>query len=229
MSRSQEAPRAAASLRRLADGLTVARALLGLPLVLALSAGAAGVAWGLLLLGGLSDWADGALARRAGGGTAWGARLDPLTDKILIAAPLLWLAAQPSWPQQLPLWAVWLLLARELLISGWRSGASGGGPASLAGKGKTVLQFASLLLLLWPPGWGLGFGTDQGASGLASGLHQLGWWLFWPSLLLALSSAWGYLRAPSPGASHGAAARPAPRRAWADQTSTPGNNRSPDP
>lgn len=178
-------------LRRLADGLTVGRALLGLPLILALAGGAAGLAWWLLLLGGLSDWADGLLARRAGGGSAWGARLDPLTDKILIAAPLLWLAAQPAWPQQLPLWAVWLLLARELLISGWRSGASGGGPASLAGKAKTVLQFASLLLLLWPMGWGLGSG------GLAADLHQLGWWLFWPSLLLALSSAWSYLRQAS--------------------------------
>jgi CDP-diacylglycerol--glycerol-3-phosphate 3-phosphatidyltransferase len=178
-------------LRRLADGLTVGRALLGLPLILALAGGAAGLAWWLLLLGGLSDWADGLLARRAGGGSAWGARLDPLTDKILIAAPLLWLAAQPAWPQQLPLWAVWLLLARELLISGWRSGASGGGPASLTGKAKTVLQFASLLLLLWPMGWGLGSG------GLAADLHQLGWWLFWPSLLLALSSAWSYLHQAS--------------------------------
>ena len=189
--------RAQAPLRRLADGLTVGRALLGLPLILALTGGAAGLAWWLLLLGGLSDWADGLLARRAGGGSAWGARLDPLTDKILIAAPLLWLAAQPAWPQQLPLWAVWLLLARELLISGWRSGAKGGGPASLAGKAKTVLQFASLLLLLWPQRWGLGFGMDQGAGDLPAGLHQWGWWLFWPSLLLALSSAWSYLRQAS--------------------------------
>jgi CDP-diacylglycerol--glycerol-3-phosphate 3-phosphatidyltransferase len=176
--------RPAPGLRRLADGLTAGRAVLGLPLILALGAGQSALAWWLLLLGGLSDWADGWCARRAGGGSEWGARIDPLTDKILIAAPLLWLAAQPVWPQQLPLWAVWLLLARELLISGWRSGASGGGPASLAGKAKTVLQFGSLLLLLWPAGWGF-----------AGGLHQLGWWLFWPSLLLALSSAWGYLRA----------------------------------
>ena len=187
--RARIPPMSPSLLRRLADGLTAARALLGLPLILALAAGWQGLAWWLLLLGGLSDWADGLLARRAGGGSEWGARLDPLTDKILIAAPLLWLAAQPAWPQQLPLWAVWLLLARELLVSGWRSGASGGGPASLAGKAKTVLQFTSLLLLLWPLGWRPGFDA-------AGGLHQLGWWLFWPSLLLALSSAWGYLGRP---------------------------------
>jgi CDP-diacylglycerol---glycerol-3-phosphate 3-phosphatidyltransferase len=163
-------------IRQLADGLTVARAVLGLPLIIALAGGQPALAWWLLLLGGLSDWADGALARRAGGGSVWGARLDPLTDKILISAPLLWLGSEGI----LPLWAIWLLLARELLISGWRSEASGGGPASLGGKAKTVLQFTSLLLLLWP--WG-GDGRAQ----------LVGWWLFWPCLLLALSSAWGYL------------------------------------
>jgi CDP-diacylglycerol--glycerol-3-phosphate 3-phosphatidyltransferase len=171
--------------RRLADGLTVGRALLGLPLLLCLAADWRSLAWVLLLLGGLSDAADGWLARRAGGGSVWGARLDPLSDKILISAPLLWLAAAGI----LPLWAVWLLLARELLISGWRAGQGSGGPASLGGKTKTVLQFLALLLLLWPDGWGLGAG-----AGLAGLLHGIGWWLFWPSLLLALSSALGYLR-----------------------------------
>jgi CDP-diacylglycerol--glycerol-3-phosphate 3-phosphatidyltransferase len=169
--------------RQLANGLTVGRALLGLPLIVALTSGQHALGWGLLLLGGLSDWADGVLARGAGGGSEWGARLDPLTDKILIAAPLLWIGAEG----RLPLWAIWLLLARELLISGWRSAATGGGPASLGGKAKTILQFVALLLLLWPNGWGVE---------LAAVFHTAGFWLFWPSLLLALSSAWGYLRTP---------------------------------
>jgi CDP-diacylglycerol--glycerol-3-phosphate 3-phosphatidyltransferase len=169
-------------MRQLADGLTLTRAVLGLPLIVALAAGNAVLAWLLLLAGGLSDWLDGLLARRAGGGSVWGARLDPLTDKILISAPLLWLGAAG----RLPLWAIWLLLARELLISGWRAAETSGGPASLGGKAKTVLQFASLLLLLWPMGWG---GATLGAA-----LHSAGWWLFWPSLVLALSSAVGYLR-----------------------------------
>jgi len=175
--------------RRLADGLTVARAVVGLPLILALSAGWEDLAWWLLLLGGLSDAADGALARRAGGGSVWGARLDPLTDKILILAPLLWLAARGA----LPLWAVWLLLARELFISGWRAGQGSGGPASWGGKAKTILQFAALLLLLWPNGWGAAL-DGANSFGLPGLLHLAGYWLFWPSLLLALSSAWGYLR-----------------------------------
>ncbi len=184
MVRFQEPQLDGKTLRRLADGLTLGRALLGLPLILALGAGQAALAWVLLLLGGLSDWADGWLARRGGGGSVWGARLDPLTDKILISAPLLWLAASGS----LPLWAVWLLLARELLISGWRAGQGSGGPASAGGKAKTVLQFLSLLLLLWPDGWG--------AAEMVDVLRQAGWWIFWPSLLLALASASGYLFSP---------------------------------
>ena len=70
----------------------------GLPLILALQQGWAVLAWCLLLLAGLSDAADGWLARRAGGGTSWGARLDPLTDKVLIAAPLLWFVASGTLP-----------------------------------------------------------------------------------------------------------------------------------
>ena len=53
--------------RRLADGLTVGRAVIGLPLILALIANQTLLAWCLLLIGGLSDAADGWLARRAGG------------------------------------------------------------------------------------------------------------------------------------------------------------------
>lgn len=165
--------------RWLADGLTLLRGLLGLPLLVALQQGWGCLAWGLLLFGGLSDAADGWLARRSGGGSVWGARLDPLTDKLLICAPLLWLASQGT----LPLVAIWLLLARELLVSGWRAQQGSGGPASLGGKFKTILQFVSLLLLLWPSAWP--------AHDLT---WLLGWWLFWPSLVLALTSAVGYLR-----------------------------------
>ena len=146
-----------------------------------LGAGLPGCAWLLLLFGAFTDWADGWMARRADGGSSWGARLDPLADKLLISAPLIWLAAD----QRLPLWAVWLLLARELLISGWRSGSSTGAPASWLGKWKTTFQFLSLFLMLWPQSW-----VDVQIS---RHLHDLGWVLFWPGLILALWSAIVYL------------------------------------
>jgi len=179
-------------LRQLANGLTVGRALVGLPMLLALTSGHPALGWWLLALGGVSDAADGWLARKAGGGSVWGARLDPLTDKMLITAPLLWLGANG----ELPLWAVWLLLARELFISGWRANQGSGGPASWGGKAKTILQFLALLLLLWPASWGLGLGLSPA---LSLWLGSAGWWLFWPSLALALSSALGYLRQDAKG------------------------------
>ena len=168
--------------RRLANGLTVIRAMAGGPLVLALQLDWAVLAWWLLLLAGLTDAADGWLARRAGGGSSWGARLDPLADKLLIAAPLVWLASTAA----LPLWSVWLLLARELLVSGWRAHVSDGAPASKAGKAKTILQFLAFLMMLWPSTW---WRHDAVVS--------IGWWLFWPSLGLALSSAAAYLNPQS--------------------------------
>ena len=164
-----------------ADRLTLLRAVLGAPVLLLLASDQLAWAWLLLLVGALSDWADGWMARRADGGSSWGARLDPLADKLLISAPLIWLAAD----QQLPLWAVWLLLARELLISGWRSGSKGGAPASWLWKWKTTFQFLSLFLMLWPPIWT--------SVQITEVLHALGWWLFWPGLVLALWSAIAYL------------------------------------
>ncbi len=94
-----------------ADRLTLLRSVLGAPVLLLLASEQLAWAWLLLLIGALSDWADGWMARRADGGSSWGARLDPLADKLLISAPLIWLAAD----HQLPPLVVWLLLARELL------------------------------------------------------------------------------------------------------------------
>ena len=169
-------------LRKWANMLTLIRAVAGLPLVISLSLENYSVAWVLLFLAGISDILDGSLARMAGGGSEWGARLDPLSDKILLAGPLIWLSSEGS----LPTWAIWLLLSREIIVSGWRAKADKGGPASLQGKPKTILQFSSLLLLLWPPYWG--------GVVFSEVLRTLGWWIFWPSLLVAISSGITYLK-----------------------------------
>ncbi len=170
------------NLQRLANSLTLIRATFGIPILIALANQCFYIAWLLILLGGLSDFADGWLARKSGGGTTWGARLDPLSDKILITAPFIWLASEGV----VPIWATWLLITRDLLISGWRSQDKEGGPASLVGKSKTTLQFTSILLLIWPISWGGALFT--------SSLQGLGLWLFWASLFLAITSAYKYFK-----------------------------------
>ena len=168
-------------IRKLADSLTLFRLFAGLPVVLALSKGYIYVAWILILLAGLSDIGDGYLARKAGGGSLWGARLDPLADKILLCAPLIWLASKDV----IPIWATWLLLSRELIVTSWRSSNKKGGPASIGGKVKTIFQFASVLLMTWPINWG--------EFPFVENLHKTGWYLFWPSLFIAIVSGAKYL------------------------------------
>mgnify|MGYP003956119085 CR=1 FL=1 len=168
-------------IRKLADSLTMFRLFAGLPVIWALCQGHIFIAWILILLSGISDIGDGYLARKAGGGSLWGARLDPLADKILLSAPLIWLAGKAF----IPMWAIWLLLSRELIVTSWRSSKKKGGSASLGGKAKTILLFSSVLLMTWPINWG-GFP-------FVDYLHKTGWYLFWPSLLMAIISAVEYL------------------------------------
>ena len=130
-------------------------------------------------MGGISDVLDGWLSRISGGGSDWGARIDPLADKILLAAPLIWLTSNSI----LPVWAIWLVFTRELLVTGWRSDAHQGGPASITGKVKTIMQFSFVLLLLWPPNFWL-----------HNEMYALGWWIFWPYLFLTLISGMSYLK-----------------------------------
>ena len=168
-------------LRVYANALTLFRLAIGLPVIISLSNQNLSLAWFLLFLGGLSDFADGFFARKAGDSSDWGARLDPLADKILILAPLLWLSSNSV----LPIWSIWLLITRELIISLWRSSQRKGVAAALSGKIKTTLQFISILLMIWPERWG--------GLVLAASLQQVGWYIFWVSLFTALVSAVKYL------------------------------------
>ena len=167
--------------RLIANCLTIFRAIIGLPLIILLSNNLFVISWFIILLSAMSDFLDGYLARRAGDNSTFGTVLDPLADKLLICSPLLWLAHN----QVLPIWSIWLLISRELLVTGWRSKAIKGGPASYQGKIKTVVQFLSILLIIWPEAFG---GID-----LAIHMHNIGYFLFWPSLLIAYSSLISYL------------------------------------
>tara|TARA_Y100001968_G_scaffold313156_1_gene337064 strand:- start:29281 stop:29883 length:603 start_codon:yes stop_codon:yes gene_type:complete len=172
-------------LRITANFLTLLRGVLAVPLIISLESQQFLLAWILILIAGVSDLLDGYLARKAGGGTTWGARLDPLCDKIFICAPLIYLSSKGI----LPLWAVWLLIARELIISGWRSNHIQGAPASLLGKSKTILQFLSICLIFLP--------DNIVNYELYLFANKLGLILFWPSLILALLSAYKYIKTGS--------------------------------
>ena len=97
-----------------------------------------------------TDWLDGYLARRLNQVTELGKFLDPLVDKLMVLAPLMALVELG----QIPAWGVFLILARELTIAGWRvspSMQSGTVPgANLAGKVKTVVQIVAIALLIAP-------------------------------------------------------------------------------
>ncbi|MYF37009.1 MAG: CDP-alcohol phosphatidyltransferase family protein [Synechococcus sp. SB0678_bin_12] len=172
----------------LANGLTVLRGLVAVPLLLALQGGWGWWAWWLLVVGALTDAVDGWLARCGGGGSLWGARLDPLCDKLLLLAPLLWLAGQGGgasdpaiFPIPIPLWAIWLLLAREFLVTEWRSRQPHGAPAHWSGKLKTTGQFLCFGCLLWP-------GPAQALTAAVGGS------LFWAALAMAWLSGIRYIK-----------------------------------
>ena len=165
----------------LINGLTISRIIIGLPIIIALKNDRNDIFILLLLIGAFSDFFDGYLARKYNHQSVLGAKLDPLADKILLTGPMIWLVHE----NLVPPWAVWLIISRELLITSWRSDKSSGGPASILGKYKTTIQFISLMLLLWPKGWG--------SVSIIYFINKIGYISFWICLLLTLSSAIKYI------------------------------------
>ena len=136
--------------------ITVSR-LLAVPIILyGLRQPTAEMRWwvlGVFLIAAGTDWLDGYLARRLNQVTELGKFLDPLVDKFLVLAPLLALIEMGL----VPAWGVFLVLARELAIAGWRvnpslRGSSEISGANLWGKLKTVSQIGAIALLIAPLG-----------------------------------------------------------------------------
>ena len=137
--------------------------------------------WAALLffIGGMTDIADGIIARRRNLRTDFGALMDPLADKILVCAGFILLVgtkmnpetqlgsyhlpealAAPGTNLLMPAWMVIIIVARELAITGLRLLAANKQvvlPAENIGKGKTVFQVTSIismLILISYPDWG---------------------------------------------------------------------------
>ncbi|AIQ96981.1 CDP-diacylglycerol--glycerol-3-phosphate 3-phosphatidyltransferase [Prochlorococcus sp. MIT 0801] len=166
---------------RIINGLTISRILLGLPILILLSTGNNEAFILLILIAGLTDYLDGYFARKYDHKSAFGAKLDPLADKILLIGPMIWLAHE----NLVPLWSIWLIISREFLITSWRSDKTSGGPASIQGKYKTTFQFASIILLLWPKSWATIYTINI--------INKIGYISFWIAFFLTLTSAMKYI------------------------------------
>jgi CDP-diacylglycerol--glycerol-3-phosphate 3-phosphatidyltransferase len=102
----------------------------------------------------LTDWLDGYLARRWEQSTPFGAFLDPVADKLMVAVALVLLAAEHS-----NLWltlAAAIIIGREIVVSALREwmaeiGARAHVAVSNLGKWKTAAQMVALVILLANP------------------------------------------------------------------------------
>lgn len=134
----------------LPNALTLLRIFLVPLLVVVLLTRIEGHVWfgaAIFLLAVLTDYLDGFFARRRNEVTKLGIVLDPLADKLLTAAAFLSLVEMGL----VPAWAVMIVIARELAVTGLRNVAAGRGVlirASSLGKAKMVAQVVAILLLL---------------------------------------------------------------------------------
>lgn len=104
------------------------------------------------LVGALTDWLDGYLARRLNQQSAFGAFLDPVADKIMVAIVLVMLVqTNPELWMALP---AMVIISREIVVSALREWMAESGNRALVavnalGKFKTIAQMAALLLMLY--------------------------------------------------------------------------------
>ncbi|MEM5789685.1 MAG: CDP-diacylglycerol--glycerol-3-phosphate 3-phosphatidyltransferase, partial [Syntrophobacteraceae bacterium] len=99
------------------------------------------------VLASITDCLDGVLARRRNTVTSIGKLLDPLADKLLVSAVLIMLIPHGK----VEAWLVWLILGREIVITGLRVIAMGQGliiNASRMGKNKMISQSLAFVFLL---------------------------------------------------------------------------------
>ena len=145
------------------------------------------LAVGIFIIAGVTDYLDGYFARAWAQHSALGRMLDPIADKLLVAAALMMLAANQTiagWS----LWAAIIIMSREILVSGLREflgGVSVGVPVTQLAKYKTTLQMVAIAFLLSHPA-----GNDVFAYATLTGLS-----LLWISALLTLYTGYDYLRA----------------------------------
>ncbi len=150
----------------------------------------AGVAAAIIfMLAAVTDWMDGYLARRMKLSSVFGAFLDPVADKLMVATALVLLVQQN--PEVLFTLSAAVIVGREIAISALREwmaelGKSGHVKVSGLGKIKTIFQMTAISLLL----------LEQDFFGLP--LQLIGLILLYLAAALTLWSMWLYLHAAWP-------------------------------
>lgn len=158
-----------------------------------------GVAFALYCLMGITDYFDGYLARAQGAVSKLGVFLDPIADKIMVAAVILVLTAQGiltgPYVGDMHVIAGLVILIREIAVSGLREFLGGlqvSVPVSRLAKWKTTFQMVSLGALILGgalPGWVADFGAIT-----VNVPHTVGLTTLWGAAALTLVTGWDYLR-----------------------------------
>ena len=144
-----------------------------------------GVAFVLYSLIALTDYLDGYLARAQGTVSKLGIFLDPIADKIMVAAVVLMLVATRD-IGGIHLIAAMIILLREIMVSGLREFLGGlqvSIPVSQLAKWKTTLQLVSLGALIL-----------AGAVPQWPWVHSVGLVSLWGAAALTCITGWDYLR-----------------------------------
>ena len=114
---------------------------------------AAYVALAIFIIASLTDLLDGKIARARNLVTDFGKFADPLADKMLVTAAMLWFVEIG----QMPAWALLIVIVREFAVSGLRMVASDKGrviAAGWSGKVKTAATMVCIVLMFLPiPAW----------------------------------------------------------------------------
>ncbi len=105
------------------------------------------IALAIFIIASLTDLLDGKIARKYNLVTNFGKFMDPLADKLLVCSALICLVAL----ERIPAWIVIVIIAREFIISGFRTLAADNGvviAASYWGKFKTTFQMVMICLMI---------------------------------------------------------------------------------
>ena len=111
--------------------------------------GANYVALVIFALASITDWLDGYVARHYNQTTDFGKFMDPLADKCLVTAAMLWFVEVG----QMPAWALLTVIVREFAISGLRMNAATSGrviAAGWSGKVKTASTMVCIVVMFLP-------------------------------------------------------------------------------